>query len=116
MRAYFKVGGVLLSSVPCLVDLSFPRLPSSRDSSVFFIMISKLSFAALSLVGLSSGSVLRRNDTVKGPLQQLRPVQGSGVLKIPVTKVDPSGNFTKRQDVDPLLNVYNGYLIDSKWL
>ncbi|KUJ09001.1 acid protease [Mollisia scopiformis] len=73
--------------------------------------ILNLSLAALSLAAVSSAVVLPRNDTgSKGSLVQKRPVQGSGVLKVPVTKQTSTG-ITKRQDFDPLQNIYNGYLI-----
>ncbi|KAE8447304.1 hypothetical protein EG329_010862 [Mollisiaceae sp. DMI_Dod_QoI] len=75
----------------------------------------KISLAALSLASLSAAGVLPRNATAgsKGPLVQLQPVKGSGVLKVPVTKQVPTG-VTKRQDFEDLLNVYNGYLITAE--
>jgi hypothetical protein len=80
-------------------------------------MLFKLSFLVGSLAGVSSAVVSTRNITGKAPLQQIHPVQGSGVLKVPVTKKDPTG-VQKRQDFENLLNVYNGYLITSmfQWL
>ena len=78
-------------------------------------MLFESSFVVVSsLVGFSSAVLSTRNITGKEPLKQILPVQGSGVLKVPVTKKDPSG-VQKRQDFENLLNVYNGYLITSTY-
>ena len=73
--------------------------------------VSTFSLIAFLFYGLSSSFLLPRGNVTTGlpPLKQTGK-QGSGVLKVPITKAS-HGTLGKRQDSNQLLNVNNGYLI-----
>lgn len=82
------------------------------------VQMAFISFVLIALLfsSFTSSYLLPRGNVTTGlpPLKQGKK-QGSGVLKIPISKASPTP-FSKRQDSNPLENVNNGYLITCTFI
>ena len=71
---------------------------------------------ALLVSDIASSFFIAHGNVTTGlpPLTQVKK-QGTGVLKVPLSKAASTSSFSKRQDQNPLENVNNGYLITCEF-